>query len=339
MNNTTIIVPVFNTDIEKLNKCIDSIIDIKGLFECLIIDDGSGPEIEDYFRRKIHDYSIIKYIKKTNGGVSSARNLGLEYAKGEYVIFVDSDDIVDSRMVEKQLEIVSADLMISNLEYVSPHSSKIWNALSDAKNSTRENLVFEVSTHGRLNGPVCKIIKKEFLTKNEIRFDESMILGEDAVFFYKVLANNPTIEYFNEVTYYYIADSQTSESRIMNSPELMLDNYKKMHSELCKLIDLSVCANNRKACIAKAIEKHVKLLFDFALEMSCKSRFLPDRENSIRELLNAMIKDGNVVNYVNGYEVSKRCRIEYQLLSERKWKIIKCIAKIRDIYLKIKYGR
>ena len=94
----SIIVPVYNVD-KYLSKCIDSIISqTYNDIELILVDDGSpdnSPKICDEYARK--DNRII-VIHKENGGVSSARNAGLDIAKGKYIGFVDPDDYIVSEM-------------------------------------------------------------------------------------------------------------------------------------------------------------------------------------------------------------------------------------------------
>lgn len=115
------IIPVYNVD-NYLPKCVDSIINqtYKNL-EIILVDDGSldrCPDICDEYAKK--DKRII-VIHKKNGGLSDARNAGLEIAKGEYISFIDSDDYINEHMYEDMLsaiENVDADLCICGYDRV-----------------------------------------------------------------------------------------------------------------------------------------------------------------------------------------------------------------------------
>ena len=100
----SVIVPIYGVE-EYLSKCIDSIINqtYKNL-EIILVDDGSPdkcPDICDAFEKKD---ARIKVIHKKNGGLSDARNAGIDIAKGEYFVFIDSDDWVETTMVEHLLD-------------------------------------------------------------------------------------------------------------------------------------------------------------------------------------------------------------------------------------------
>ena len=96
----SIIVPIYNVE-NYLRQCLDSIMgQTYKNFECLLINDGSPDHSADICREYVSKDSRFRYFEKENGGVSSARNLGIEYSKGEYITFIDSDDWVDSDYLE-----------------------------------------------------------------------------------------------------------------------------------------------------------------------------------------------------------------------------------------------
>ena len=118
----SIIVPVFNSE-KYIEKCLKSLLaqTYKDL-EILVIDDGSKDNSSDVVRQLQLDDQRIKLICQENQGVSSARNKGIEMSKGQYIVFVDSDDYVESNYVETLLDLYEeerGDVAISN--YVINH--------------------------------------------------------------------------------------------------------------------------------------------------------------------------------------------------------------------------
>lgn len=113
----TVIVPVYN--IEKyLAGCIESIIgQTYSNLEILLVNDGSTDSSEDIMREYAHSDNRIVCISKKNGGPSSARNAGLEAANGEYVIFVDSDDVLEEGMIEYLYHMMSEDVDVAVCGY------------------------------------------------------------------------------------------------------------------------------------------------------------------------------------------------------------------------------
>lgn len=113
----SVIVPVYKVE-KYLHRCIDSIINqtYKNL-EIILVDDGSpdncGKICDEYAEKD----NRIKVIHKSNGGLSSARNAGLDVANGDYVYFVDSDDYIDTKLVEDNLNLAiehDADMVCFN---------------------------------------------------------------------------------------------------------------------------------------------------------------------------------------------------------------------------------
>lgn len=106
MDLVSIIVPVYNVK-EYLERCIQSVIEQTYVeIEIILIDDGSNDGSEDICDRFAQQDVRIKVIHKENGGLSDARNKGLEVAHGKYVCFVDSDDFINPKMIEILLKII-----------------------------------------------------------------------------------------------------------------------------------------------------------------------------------------------------------------------------------------
>ena len=104
MIKVSVIVPVYNTE-KYLAKCLDSLVNqtLKDI-EIIVVNDGTKDNSEKIINKYLKKYSKIRYYKKENGGLSSARNYGIELANGEYVGFVDSDDYVKDGMFSKMYE-------------------------------------------------------------------------------------------------------------------------------------------------------------------------------------------------------------------------------------------
>lgn len=116
----SVIVPVYNVE-NYIRKCIESILNqTYRNFELIIVDDGStdgGGKLCDEYEV----YSYVKVIHKENGGLSDARNCGLDNAKGEYITFIDSDDWIEKDFLQKLINIAEetgADLVVSQIQVV-----------------------------------------------------------------------------------------------------------------------------------------------------------------------------------------------------------------------------
>ena len=206
-NMVSVIVPVYNCE-KFLKKCIDSIINQSYTdLEIILVDDGSTDKsgiICDSYREKD---CRIRVIHKENGGVSSARNFGLDLAVGDYIFFVDSDDYLNHTCIQKLVlaqKQNKADIIVGNAIDVRENGSTIANGgISEGKLLKKDDAIyhflkadyFTAVCWGRL---YCRSCIK-FL-----RFDEHMRIAEDGKFFLNAIENSESIFIIPEKLYYYV---------------------------------------------------------------------------------------------------------------------------------------
>lgn len=194
-SNISIIIPVYNVE-KFLPHCIESVISQSYQdWELLLIDDGSKDESGIICDRYAEKDSRIKVIHKTNGGVSSARNRGLDIATGNYVCFIDSDDWVGvNYLSDFKTDRYDADIYISGATYDTygkPYSYKQYED-SYCKNIKEIDNCF-VRQGLMDNGyPWGKLFRRDLLQTNSLRFNENMSINEDHVFVleYMLLASS-----------------------------------------------------------------------------------------------------------------------------------------------------
>lgn len=179
----SIIVPVYKTE-QYLDKCISSILRQSYTdFELILVDDGSPdncPQMCDNYQKQD---DRIKVLHKENGGVSSARNLGMSIATGEYILFVDSDDYIEpfslQQLYEAQKE-QQADLYVFN-------NGSVHELSSNNINEFFEKYYF---TYILGFGPWNKLYKRKIVQSNHLCFDTQETIGEDLLFnieYYKAI--------------------------------------------------------------------------------------------------------------------------------------------------------
>ena len=202
----SVIVPIYNVE-KYLNKCVSSIINqtYKNL-EIILVDDGSPdncPKMCDEYASKD---SRIKVIHKLNGGLSDARNAGLDIAKGEYIVFVDSDDYIHSEMISILYDVIvktEANIVQCNFrkvkdnEYVEANTNSYeiftFNTEQALESLIKENPLKQVVWN--------KLYKKEIF--NELRFEVGKV-NEDDFFTYQAFAISNKVSYINKELYYYL---------------------------------------------------------------------------------------------------------------------------------------
>lgn len=205
----SIIVPVYNAE-NYIEHTIESILNQNlKCFELILVDDGSTDNSLQIMNQ-YNSYSNVKIFKQKNKGATFARNYGLQHASGKYILFFDSDDILNSNVLLsliQQIEQQNADLLISNYQIVNKNL-KILNEIK------HEN----ISSHDLLDMfclipfPGNKIFKKDILDKYHIDFD-SVKIGQDLNFYLKYLihANNVLFSSTN-MTKYRIINNSISNS-------------------------------------------------------------------------------------------------------------------------------
>ena len=202
----SIIIPVYNAE-NYLSRCIESIInqDFKN-FELLLIDDGSTDNSQyicDEYARK--DYRI-NVFHKPNGGVSSARNLGLKNAKGKWITFIDSDDYITSHFFEESPTFnTKFDLYIIGYQNHGDRSN--YYILNNQEYLGKNQCLSFYNQHIHndiLRSPWCKFYKNSIIQKNHISFNKEMKYGEDLNFVLEYLQYIESIKSMSGIGYHYL---------------------------------------------------------------------------------------------------------------------------------------
>lgn len=222
MPEISVIVPVYNTE-KYLHRCVDSILAQTFTdFELILVDDGSPdncPAICDEYAAMD---SRVRVIHKANGGVSSARNAGLDAACGKYIMFCDSDDYVDCDWCRELYRAISAhptSSIVSNFMRVRPDKMTI--AVSPELHTGDKLSYYEIFLTG-LSGTTCtKIYDHKILDEHKIRFNPNVRIGEDVGFNVQYHRYCDTIIYISKPLYYY-----------RDNPKSALNSY---HADWLKL--------------------------------------------------------------------------------------------------------
>ncbi len=228
-NKVSIIMPVYNVS-EKLNKSLNSLINqTYSNIEILLINDGSTDNSGEVCDKYAQNDNRIKVVHKKNGGVSSARNIGLEIATGKYIMFVDSDDYTDEKSCEvmvKAIEKYDVDMVVSSyntvyngkvMKHICPE--KVYNSVESMKDDFR--LIY---LDCFLNSPWNKLFKKEHITKG---FDENMRYFEDYYFVLDYMDNIRNLVTIDTPLYYYIEDTGNSLTKVFR--EDTFDVFPKIY--------------------------------------------------------------------------------------------------------------
>lgn len=208
----SVIIPAYNIG-DYVGRCLDSIISqtYKNL-EIIVVDDGSRDhtgEILDNYAKKDRR---IKVIHKENGGVSSARNKGIEVAEGDYIGFIDGDDLIEPEMYKILVDLLeeeNADIAHCGYQMVFPDRVDYYHNTGKKKiQTTEEGLKDLLSGEIIEPGLVNKLYKKE-LIKN-CRLDETVKINEDLLMNYQLFKLSQKSVYYDITPYSYMIRSSSA---------------------------------------------------------------------------------------------------------------------------------
>ena len=241
----SIVIPIYNAE-KYLEECLNSIkSQTYKNFEVIMVNDGSKDDSETICMNFLRSDSRFRYLKKANGGVSSARNLGLDNVKGDYITFIDADDWVDENYLDLLITTVKknhSDIVVSSYKqfnnidvfYLRAYTIQEKYLLNFEKMNRDDFLtIFPklMSINVCFNNAVAKLFRKE-LVKN-LRFDTSIKYGEDLDFYFRLYLNVDSISYVDEPTYVYRmhGDSTTSNFN-QEHAEQELSIFKQMYEKI-----------------------------------------------------------------------------------------------------------
>ena len=208
----SVIIPAYNIE-DYIGRCLDSIIlqTYKNL-EIIVVDDGSRDhtgEILDNYAKKDRR---IKVIHKENGGVSSARNKGIEAAEGDYIGFIDGDDFIEPEMYKILLDLLeeeNADIAHCGYQMVFPDRVDYYHNTGKKKIQTTEEGLKDLLSGEMIEpGLVNKLYKKE-LIKN-CRLDETVKINEDLLMNYQLFKLSQKSVYYDITPYSYMIRSSSA---------------------------------------------------------------------------------------------------------------------------------
>lgn len=184
----SVIIPVYNAK-ETLRRCLDSLVRQQfSDYELLLINDGSTDGSDAICREYANTYSCVRYFVKENGGVSSARNLGLEQAEGEYILFVDSDDYVS----ENYFSVIS-DALDNNVVELLMFGYCNFGSISAEWDTGEFNENTEVGIAIRVSSAMqqylfsslwSKAFKRHIIEQYNMCFANDLAIGEDQAFIF-----------------------------------------------------------------------------------------------------------------------------------------------------------
>ena len=251
------VVPIYNTE-KYLDECLESLVNQDlpdNDYEIICINDGSTDGSETILKKYRKKYKNIKIITIENGGVSNARNLGIEVAEGEYIWMVDSDDFILTNIL----------MSLKNVaETYSPDIIDFGAYCYYEQMTKTEYLAYQkhellVSSFANNVYITRSLFKRDFLKKIDIRFDIRISYGEDSLFKSTCLVHKPDI-YLIEKAYYFVrfregsalsSDTEESRNKKIVSLNIVTEKFKKYYCN---------CAPELKSSMADLLMSNLWML-------------------------------------------------------------------------------
>lgn len=223
MSKVSVVTPTYNRD-KYIKKCIDSILNqTLSDIELILVDDGSTDNTSNIV--STYNDPRLKYFKRENHGIGASRNFGIDKSSGEYILFVDSDDFIESNALERMYnEAVSKelDIVVSDFYNIYLNGKKEEIKLNDFEKTKlidNPNLLIDINL-----GPCNKLYKKELFDDKTMHFPED-IKYEDMPLVAKLLKKARSIGHINEPLCYFLMDN-ISETTVRD--ERLFDIFKSL---------------------------------------------------------------------------------------------------------------
>lgn len=305
MPKFSIIIPLFNSS-KTILKCLDSILrQDNPNWEALLIDDGSTDNIIDILSCYLNRYNNIRYYKIPHKGVSNARNYGLNLAKGEYILFCDSDDEYINESFNKIEKVINnnplSEVFVFGAKIFNCDNQETYSILPNNKAYTQFDEKILYCEKGARPYVWNCCYKRLFLLDNSIHFDRELDLGEDQVFQFNTLL---------------------STTYIIFSPILLY-----LHNDNCP----DSCMGYFRSAPPKKMEKHILIL-----QKAYEAYFFRDKKPTVyfyTWVLHFFFKDFINLNFQQRLSLQKRIN---SLLKKIHYADIICSKKIKLKYAILK---
>ena len=315
MPKVSIIIPAYNSE-ATIARCLESILQQTYKdYECIVVNDGSN----DNTSKICHQYSAsderVKVIDKNNGGVSSARNTGLDSAIGDWITFVDSDDYIDSSYLEdfasqlNDVDIVfSSSYTIENGNTIKVKSNQIdYHGKFEYGARTLNELYF----NGYTNMPWGKFFKADIIRSNNLYFDTRYQYGEDILFTLSFLEFTQNVSVAPIQGYHYmiypnsLSRKKYNINTILEWNDLLIEKYESIRSKLIDPIYITEIISNNYTYYTFYVQHNI---LESCLENNKKIEALEQIYKRHRNKIKIIkLRNSGIRNLINYYLYNINC--------------------------------
>lgn len=307
-----VIIPVYNCE-KYISRCIESVIHQSySSWKLYIVDDGSTDSSKHIAQKFAEKDKRINIIEKDNGGVSSARNIGLDYCSQEIVVFIDADDWIEENYFQLIVENWSDDIDVLLFDYFESYglnekkASFFFNENIRAKTNGMElksicietllgkDIKKNCAANNTIAVPWAKAYRRTILEDYDIRFKPGIFLNEDLLFNIRVFTVDSEIKYVNNNVYDYFQNSVSISNSLEKKGCLaIIKNQVECQKYIEKILPLKY-----KSLLKYIYLKNVKLILWNACRADIRSKELEKYLVKTSEKMCFTKKELNMVDYV-----------------------------------------
>lgn len=320
----SIIIPVYNAQ-KTISRSIESVL-LQEMqdFELILVNDGSSDNSLQICKKYENDNHKIRVIDKENGGVSSARNEGINNSNGEYIVFLDSDDTISAQLLTlfyKSIKERNVDLVFCNFTIVTSTQrlSNVVNVKEVCSKKDISNQFEELYNSNLLNCCWGKCFKRDLI---KCKFNTNIQLGEDFLFVLNYLKNAKTVYYLNKelYDYYFFSDSTLSFTGGIKRLENLYEVYNQSKDILQEVFETN--------CFEYAIERKFCInILDSAERIARSKKVSSQDKYNAYNSVSAKICNLDWKNLCIE-DVNKKFALEYKLLKRKNYRIYTILCKI-----------
>lgn len=275
----SVIIPAYNSQ-NFLKRAVNSVLcQTYEDYELIIVNDGSTDKTLSIAEAFAKENENVRYLDKENGGLSSARNAGIKAAKGEYLVFLDSDDKLHSKnllfKIANYTNKAKPDLIIGNIQAVTNNNQKFLISsnldLIIKRSSSIEEIITAYVNKNRQPPWMSfqTIVNRQFLNNSKVAFDEKIPTQEDLFFFFQIAQKNPSVKLVKDIFVDYTYLREGSITSTLNYQNVMnaLINFARVFDDLSFNYQIKKYIGGRYADYVPSIflldKKHQKICLNF----------------------------------------------------------------------------
>ncbi len=267
----SIIIPCYNVE-KYIENCITSVFrQTYSEWECIIINDGSRDKtLKILQQNKIFDDSRIQIFTQENKGLSYTRNFGIDVARGQFIYFLDADDLLPENSLADLIENVETNTDVISGITVTVSGENV-ERISQLQHPSEGTIVFPndsgevfIRTVSMGLSPVAqnRLYRRNFINKNNIRFQEK-IYHEDELWFFETMFFARNVKYIDKVTYLYRTDNPFSITNSLNDSNLA--SYAEILEKIYRDYYVRISDPKKKAIVGRYVMYFKKIVLDFSI--------------------------------------------------------------------------